>query len=74
MDDGLYTGMILIRLVINPQKAFSAVDYSILATQLKTIGTDRPLASLFLSYLSGRKQLVNVNGRFSELGNAIYYM
>ena len=61
MDDGLYTGMILIDL----QKAFDTVDYSMLATQLKAIGADRPSESWFESYLSGRKQLINVNWMFS---------
>ena len=61
----LYAGMRLIDL----QKVFDTVDYSILATQLKVIGADRPAVSWIESYLSGRKQLVNVNGRFSELGN-----
>ena len=42
-DDDLYTGMILIDL----QKAVDTVDYSILATQLKAIGADRPSVSWF---------------------------
>ena len=66
MDDGLYTGMILL---IDFQKAFDTVDYSILAMKLKAIGADRPSVSWFESYLSRRKQLVNVNGRFSELSH-----
>lgn len=64
MDDGLYIGIILIDL----QKAFETVDYSILATKLKAISADRPSVLWFESDTSGRNQLVNVNGRFSELG------
>ena len=52
------------RLRFDLQKAFDTVDYSIMATKLKAICADRPSVSWFESYLSGRKQLVNVNGRF----------
>ena len=55
-------------ILIDLQKAFETVYYSILATKLKAIGAVRPAVSWFESYLSGRKQLVNINGRFSELG------
>jgi hypothetical protein len=65
MDDGLFTGVVLIDL----QKAFDTVDHSILTTKLKAMGVDRSSVSWFESYLSGRKQFVNVNVSQSESGH-----
>ena len=65
MDEGLYTGMVLIDL----QKAFDMVDYTILTTKLNAIGIDDSAGSWFKSYLAGRKQVVKINGRFSTVGN-----
>ena len=65
MDEGLYTGMVLIDL----QKAFDTVDYTILTTKLTAIGIDDSAGSWFKSYLTGRKQVVKINGRLSTAGN-----
>ena len=65
MDEGLYTGMVLIDL----QKAFDTVDYTILTTKLNVIGIDESAGSWFKSYLTGRKQVVKINGRLSTAGN-----
>ena len=65
MDEGLYTGMVLIDL----QKAFDTVDYTILTTKLNAIGIDDSAGSWFKSYLTGRKQVVKINGRLSTAGN-----
>jgi hypothetical protein len=60
---GLYTGMIMLDL----QKAFDTVDHNILCDKLKAMG----VASVewFYSYLTGRRQMVNVNGAESEYLN-----
>ena len=64
MDEGLYTGMVLIDL----QKAFDTVDYTILTTKLNAIGIDDSAGSWFKSYLTGRK-VVKINRRLSTAGN-----
>ena len=58
---GLYTGMVMIDL----QKAFDTVDHQILCSKLQAMGV--PNVKWFQSYLTGRKQLVNVNGTESNL-------
>ena len=65
MDEGLYTGMVLIDL----QKAFDTVDYTILTTKQNAIGIDDSAGSWFKSYLTGRKQVVKINERLSTAGN-----
>ena len=65
MDEGLYTGIVLIDL----QKAFDTVDYTILTTKLNAIGIDDFAGSWFKSYLTGRKQVVKISGRLSTAGN-----
>ena len=64
----IHTGMVLIDL----QKAFDTVDYTILTTKLNATGIDDSAGSWFKSYLAGRKQLiivVKINGRLSTAGN-----
>ena len=51
------------------QKAFDTVDYTILTTKLNAIGIDDSAGSWFKSYLTGRKQVVKINGRLSTAGN-----
>ena len=65
MDNGLYTGMVLIDL----QKAFDTVDHTILTKKLKAIGVDDHAGAWFKSYLAGRNQVVKVNGSVSTAGN-----
>ena len=52
---GLFTGTILLDL----QKAFYTVDHSILCSKLKLMGVGS--TKRFESYLSNRRQLVNVD-------------
>ena len=64
MDEGLYTGVILLDL----QKAFDTVDHVILLKKLKAIGACDSAVLWFNSYLSNRKQFVDVKGCLSEAG------
>lgn len=57
---GLFTGMILLDI----QKAFDSVDHSILCKKLSAMGIQSTI--WFQSYLSHRKQIVNVNGVESD--------
>ena len=62
MDNGLYTGMVLIDL----QKAFDTVDHEILLKKLKAVGAGTCVVSWFNSYLSDRQQFVDINGTLSS--------
>ena len=53
--------------LIDLQKAFDTVDYTILTTKLNPTGIDDSAGSWFKSYLAGRKQVIN--GRLSTAGN-----
>ena len=57
---GLFTGMIMLDL----QKAFDTVDHSILFDKLELMGVKS--VPWFKSYLSGRKQVVNIGKTFSN--------
>ena len=61
--NGLYTGMVMIDL----QKAFDTVDHQILCNKFQAMGVSN--TKWFESYLTGRKQLVNVNGTESNLAD-----
>lgn len=61
-DNGLYTGMVLLDL----QKAFDTVDHKILLSKLKAVGSEQGVVTWFDSYLSGRNQVVDVNGIMSS--------
>ena len=63
MDNGLYTGMVLIDL----QKAFDTVDHEILIQKLSAIGANENAISWFKSYLSERKQFVIINREQSDM-------
>ena len=56
VDKGLYTGIIMLDL----QKAFDTVDHDILIKKLIAIGVQN--VDWFSSYLTSRKQFVDVNG------------
>lgn len=43
------------------REAFYTIDHNILLNKLKNIGITRPALDLFISYYSGRKQLVKIN-------------
>jgi len=61
-DKGHYTGMVLLDL----QKAFDTVNHDILVLKLKALGVDEISLQWFRSYLSDRKQIVQINGDFSD--------
>ena len=65
MDKSSLTGMVLLDL----QKAFDTVDHRILLMKLETIGLNADCLRWFQSYLSGRTQLVNVQGTCSSFTN-----
>ena len=58
MDKSNLTGMVLLDL----QKAFDTVEHGILLMKLETIGLNADGLRWFQSYMSGRTQLVNVQG------------
>jgi hypothetical protein len=62
MDKGHFVGMVLLDL----QKAFDTVNHSILLMKLKCIGLSDPSIRWFTSYLSERRQLVEVSGTMSS--------
>jgi len=63
LDKGHVIGMVLLDL----QKAFDTVDHSILMCKLKAIGLGQDIIHWFYSYLSCRKQLVDISGTQSTL-------
>jgi len=62
MDKGNYTGMVTLDL----QKAFDTVNHNIMYNKLKAIGLDDNSVNWFRSYLSGRSQMVNLDGYNSK--------
>ena len=63
MDKGNYVGMILLDL----QKAFDTVNHDILLGKMKPMGCSNSAVKWFRSYLSDRKQLIDLSGTRSEL-------
>ena len=63
MDEGKYTGLILLDL----QKAFDTVNHGILLQKLSSIGMNTNATEWFNSYLSGRTQFVDLGGVHSKL-------
>ena len=61
MDKGNYTGMVLLDL----QKAFDTVDHSIMLQKLAALGFDNKSVSWFSSYLTDRRQCIDLNGTHS---------
>ena len=61
-DMGRYTGMVLLDL----QKAFDTVNHDILLSKLHPLGVSVNSVGWFRSYLSGRKQVVDVSGTMSS--------
>ena len=62
-DKGFYTGVVLIDL----QKAFDTVNHDILLYKLESLGLCTNAVKWFKSYLSNRKQYVNVKESNSSL-------
>ena len=62
MDKGHLVGMVMLDL----QKAFDTVNHSILLMKLEGLGLGTDILRWFQSYLSGRKQLVDIAGTFSD--------
>lgn len=53
-------------LLVDYEKAFDTVDHSLLIQRMIEFGMSNTLLSWMKSFLSGRKQRVGVNGRWSE--------
>ena len=62
MDNGLYTGMVMIDL----QKAFDTANHSLLSDKLQALELNNVSVSWFDSYLTNRTQKVDLNGTFSK--------
>ena len=62
MDNGFYTGMVMIDL----QKAFDTVNNSLSSDKLQALGLNHVSVSWFDSYLTNRTQKVDINGTFSK--------
>ena len=65
LDNNRVNGLVL----IDYCKAFDMVDHQILMTKLSAYGLAEASRAWFNSYLSGRRQYVNVNGLDSDLQN-----
>ena len=63
MDKGQLVGMVLLDL----QKAFDTVNHPILLMKLKAIGLSESSIRWFTSYLSDRRQTVDLSGSFSPM-------
>lgn len=57
-DKGNYTGMV----VLDLQKAFDTVDHTILLSKLEAMGMTENSVKWFDSYLTGRSQVVDIDG------------
>ena len=61
-DKGNYTGMV----VLDLQKAFDTVNHTILLGKLRAVGLAESSIKWFDSYLTGRNQVVDIDGVYSE--------
>lgn len=61
MDKGLYTGLVLLDL----QKAFDTVNHEILLKKLKAVGLREDTVQWFYSYISDRRQVVQIKDSIS---------
>ena len=62
LDKGNYCGMVMLDL----RKAFDTVNHEILITKLKAMGFDNRSSTWMRSYLTGREQVVDINGVLSS--------
>ena len=69
MDNGLYTGMVMIDL----EKAFDTDNHSLLSDIIKLIGLDNISVFWIDSYLTNRTQKVDINGRSLPFPNLGWY-
>ena len=67
-DQGNYTGMVLLDL----QKAFDTVNHSVLLHKLFALGMNHGSVDWFRSYLTGQKQVVDVNGTMSSVNDNVW--
>lgn len=58
LDDDKVTGLGF----IDYKKAFDLIDHQLLLTKLKVLGVKETFLPLFLDYLSGKSQYVNIDG------------
>ena len=68
IKDNIAKGYFVGALLLDVQKAFDCVDHKILCEKIKAIGID---PAWFKAYLSGRKQIVSINGISSPALNII---
>ena len=61
IDNGLLNGVVFIDLT----KAFDTIDHEIISRKMSFLGFDQAAIRWFLSYLSGRTQRCDVNGKLS---------
>ena len=61
IDNGLLNGVVFIDLT----KAFDTIDHEIILRKMSFLGFDQVAIRWFLSYLSGRTQRCDVNGKLS---------
>lgn len=62
VDEGKFCGMVMLDL----QKAFDSVDHNILLMKLRALGFNEAALKCIGSYLTGRQQVVDINGVFSS--------
>lgn len=63
---------ITIAVMIDYSKAFDTIDHSILVRKLSRLGFGQSIISLIVSYLSNRKQYVQVDDRKSQTKNIFF--
>ena len=62
LDDSKYVGMVLMDL----SKAYDCIPYDLLLAKIEAYGIDKKSVNLLRSYLSGRKQRVKLNSKYSS--------
>ena len=67
IGDAINKGDFCIGIFFDLRKAFDVVRHDVLLTKLEKLGIKGPALKWFSSYLSDRKQIVDINGVFSEI-------